>query len=197
MEATLAACRLNGARPENPHRRVSWSSKTSRTSGLAREVQLRRQHRLRGRLHFHVNVTGSAWIESRDDSLEGEPSLRVRELVSPEPVSAVVVVTGIVRLPKVQLCADDGLARRGQDASSDRQRGAGDASLEQRRAQRRVRGEIRPFGLRRCWIVITIVARRRGLKTSPGGGGRSVRYAGAARPLVRPGSSFTCSLRLN
>ncbi len=69
--------------------------------GLVREIELRGQELLAGRLHLDVIVAGAAGIESRHDGAEAIAALLVGEHMTAIAEAAIVVGAAVVRVPQI------------------------------------------------------------------------------------------------
>src|SRR3989441_1919437 len=113
---------------------------------IAGKIQLRGQHPLAGRLHFHVDVPCAARIFRRHDGLEAEASLRIRELVTPVAKTLIVVIAQSVGMPEIEQRIRHQLALRRKDQPANHQH-VPVALLQESVSLRRVGLEERPFGL--------------------------------------------------
>src|SRR4051794_28534781 len=84
------------------------------------------------RLRDDVDVASTAGVEPRHDRLQLEATVLVRELMTAQAISLVVIDPRIVSLPEIKQRARNRLAPRGVDVAADDQPRSRHPGLEQR-----------------------------------------------------------------
>src|SRR5690349_9803081 len=116
--------------------------------GLAREIELRGQEPLAGRLHLDVIVPGAAGIKSRLDGAEAITALLVGEHMTAIAEAATVIGTAVVRVPQINQRTLDRPAAAGQYIARQLNQPSAPDCLNQIEALGRARLVERAFGLR-------------------------------------------------
>src|SRR3954468_21019477 len=131
VDNEVEARRHAGARARNAHQQLAMKEVVAGVGGLAREIKLRGQEPLAGRLHLDVIVPSAARIESRLDGAEAVTALLVGEHMTTIGEAAIVMGAPLVSVPHINERALDRPAGAGEHVPRQLDQPAARAGLDQ------------------------------------------------------------------
>src|SRR5215510_7328922 len=101
IDDEVEARRHAGAWASDLHQQLAMEEAVAGVEGFAREIELRGQQPLAGRLHLDVIVPRAPGIEARLDGGEAIAALRIGEDMAAIAEAAIVVFAALVRMPQI------------------------------------------------------------------------------------------------
>src|SRR4029453_2216779 len=161
IDDEVEARRHAGARAGDLHQQLAMEEAVAGVEGFAREVELRGQEPLAGRLHLDVIVPRAPGIEPRLDGAEAIAALRVGEDMAAIAEAAIVVVAALVRMPQIDERALDRTAAAREHVTCQLDRPTLAARLREVEALGRARAIERTLDLRQRRRIVVLAFRRR------------------------------------